>query len=124
MSIKLLPANRLETLTKFSTNSCNRSVLNVFHVRCAAQTFDRPSYVVGRYHFGGKDIMDGGLYYSEPYYSDPNYIKPYYIEPYYSSEPYYSGLAYLIFVICFTRAKFLENIIYTEKARKLRQNTQ
>ena len=33
-------------------------------------------------------------------------------------------LAYLIFVICFTRAKFLENKIYTEKMRKLRQNTQ
>ena len=38
-----------------------------------------------------------------------------------------SGLlkfAYLIFVIVFTRAKFLENKIYTEKKRKLRQNTQ
>ena len=37
-----------------------------------------------------------------------------------------SGAAwtYLIFVICFTRAKFLENKIYTEKTRKLRQNTQ
>ena len=33
-------------------------------------------------------------------------------------------LTYLIFVIFFTRAKFLENIIYTEKTRKLRQNTQ
>ena len=32
--------------------------------------------------------------------------------------------AYLIFVIFFTQAKFLENQIYTEKARKLRQNTQ
>jgi len=32
--------------------------------------------------------------------------------------------AYLIFVIFFTRAKFLENKIYTEKTRKLRQNTQ
>ena len=32
--------------------------------------------------------------------------------------------SYLIFVICFTRAKFLENKIYTEKTRKLRQNTQ
>ena len=32
--------------------------------------------------------------------------------------------AYLIFVIFFTRAKFLENEIYTEKTRKLRQNTQ
>ena len=32
--------------------------------------------------------------------------------------------AYLIFVIIFTRAKFLENKIYTEKTRKLRQNTQ
>ena len=32
--------------------------------------------------------------------------------------------AYLIFVIFFTRAKFLENEIYTEKMRKLRQNTQ
>ena len=31
---------------------------------------------------------------------------------------------YLIFVIIFTRAKFLENKIYTEKTRKLRQNTQ
>ena len=59
MSIKLLPANQLETLTKISTNSCNSSVLNVFHVSCAAQTFDRPSYVVERYHFGGKDIMVG-----------------------------------------------------------------
>ena len=32
--------------------------------------------------------------------------------------------AYLIFVIFFTLAKFLENKIYTEKTRKLRQNTQ
>ena len=32
--------------------------------------------------------------------------------------------AYLIFVIFFTRAKFLENKIYSEKMRKLRQNTQ
>ena len=32
--------------------------------------------------------------------------------------------SYLIFVIFFTRAKFLENKIYTEKMRKLRQNTQ
>ena len=31
---------------------------------------------------------------------------------------------YLIFVIFFTLAKFLENKIYTEKTRKLRQNTQ
>ena len=30
---------------------------------------------------------------------------------------------YLIFVIFLTRAKFLENKIYTEKTRKLRQNT-
>ena len=32
--------------------------------------------------------------------------------------------AYHIFVIFFTRAKFLENKIYTEKTRKLQQNTQ
>ena len=32
--------------------------------------------------------------------------------------------AYLIFVIFFTLAKFLENKIYTEKTRILRQNTQ
>ena len=32
--------------------------------------------------------------------------------------------AYLIFVIFFTQAKLLENRIYTEKTRKLRQNTQ
>ena len=32
--------------------------------------------------------------------------------------------AYLIFVIFFTRAKFLQNKIYTEKTRKLRQNTE
>ena len=31
---------------------------------------------------------------------------------------------YLIFVIFFTRAKFLEDKIYTEKTRNLRQNTQ
>ena len=31
---------------------------------------------------------------------------------------------YLIFVIFFTQAKFLENEIYTKKARKLRQNKQ
>ena len=31
---------------------------------------------------------------------------------------------YLIFVIFFTRPKFLENKIYTKKTRKLRQNTQ
>ena len=59
MSIKLLPANQLDSLTNLSTNLCNCSVLNVFHVSCAAQTFDRPSYVVERYHFGGKDIMVG-----------------------------------------------------------------
>ena len=35
-----------------------------------------------------------------------------------------SLMTYLIFVIFFTRAKFLENKIYTEKRRKLRQNTQ
>ena len=35
-----------------------------------------------------------------------------------------SPSAYQIFVIFFTRAKFLVNKIYTEKARKLRQNTQ
>ena len=34
------------------------------------------------------------------------------------------GRAYLIFVVFFTRTKFLENKIYTEKTRKLRQNTQ
>ena len=34
------------------------------------------------------------------------------------------GQTYLIFVIFFTQAKFLENKIYTEKTRKLRQNTQ
>ena len=34
------------------------------------------------------------------------------------------AVAYLVFVIFFTRAKFLENKIYTEKTRKLRQNTQ
>ena len=33
-------------------------------------------------------------------------------------------LAYLIIVNFFTRAKFLENKIYTEKTPKLRQNTQ
>ena len=59
MSIKLLPANQLDSLTNLSTNLCNCSVLNVFHVSCAAQTFDRPSYVVEGYHFGGKDIMVG-----------------------------------------------------------------
>ena len=32
--------------------------------------------------------------------------------------------SYLIFVIFFTLAKFLENKIYTKKTRKLRQNTQ
>ena len=41
------------------------------------------------------------------------------------SLPSLSGCdAYLIFVIFFTRAKFLENKIYTEKTRKLQQNTQ
>ena len=30
---------------------------------------------------------------------------------------------YLVFVIFFTQAKFLENKIYTKKMRKLRQNT-
>ena len=33
-------------------------------------------------------------------------------------------ISYLIFVIFFTQAKFLENKIYTEKTHKLRQNTQ
>ena len=32
--------------------------------------------------------------------------------------------AYLIFVVFFTQTKFLEYKIYTEKTRKLRQNTQ
>ena len=32
--------------------------------------------------------------------------------------------SYLIFVISFTQAKFLENKIYTKKTRKLGQNTQ
>ena len=36
----------------------------------------------------------------------------------------FRGGAYLIFVIFFAQAKFLENKIYTEKTRKLRQNTQ
>ena len=35
-----------------------------------------------------------------------------------------SSQPYLIFVVFFTRTKFLENKIYTEKTRKLRQNTQ
>ena len=35
-----------------------------------------------------------------------------------------SRVPYLIFVIFSTRAKFLENKIYTEKTRKLRKNTQ
>ena len=33
-------------------------------------------------------------------------------------------MSYLIFVIFFIQAKFLENKIYTEKTCKLRQNTQ
>ena len=33
-------------------------------------------------------------------------------------------IAYLIFVVFFTRTKFLKNKIYTEKTRKLQQNTQ
>ena len=37
---------------------------------------------------------------------------------------HHSSKPYLIFVIFFTRTKFLENKIYTEKKRKLRQNTQ
>ena len=32
MPIKLLPANQLDSLTKFSADSCNRGVLNVFHM--------------------------------------------------------------------------------------------
>merc|ERR1719350_2437524 len=40
-------------------------------------------------------------------------------------EQKYVGMnSYLIFVIFFTRTKFLENKIYTKKTRKLRQNTQ
>ena len=39
-------------------------------------------------------------------------------------EPQQKKNTYLIFVIFFTQAKFLENKIYTEKTRKLRQNTQ
>ena len=35
-----------------------------------------------------------------------------------------NGQTYLIFVVFFTRTKFLENKIYTEKTRKLQQNTQ
>ena len=38
------------------------------------------------------------------------------------SDDYF--ISYLIFVIFFTQAKFLENKIYTEKTRTLRQNTQ
>jgi len=40
------------------------------------------------------------------------------------SAPAVISGAYLIFVFFFTRAKFLEKKIYTEKTRKLRQNTQ
>ena len=32
MSIKLLPANQLDSLTKFSANPCSCGVLNVFHM--------------------------------------------------------------------------------------------
>ena len=39
-------------------------------------------------------------------------------------EHLYTIDTYLIFVIFFTLAKFLENKIYTEKMRILRQNTQ
>ena len=77
MSIKLLPANQLESLTKFSTNSCNRSVLNVFHVSSA---FDRPSCVVGRYHFGGEDIMVGSTIVS-PIIVIPTILSPTILSP-------------------------------------------
>ena len=43
---------------------------------------------------------------------------------YHNLHDHHDNHPYLIFVIFFTRAKFLENIIYTEKTRKLRQNTQ
>ena len=47
-------------------------------------------------------------------------------QPVYTSAHYYCrGIqAYLIFVVFFTRTKFLESKIYTEKTRKLQQNTQ
>ena len=35
MSIKVVPANQLDSLTKFSANSCNCGVLNVFHMLLA-----------------------------------------------------------------------------------------
>ena len=47
-----------------------------------------------------------------------------YLESDYLENAYLERDAYLIFVIFFTQAKFLENKIYTEKTRKLRQNTQ
>ena len=39
-------------------------------------------------------------------------------------QPCMKGRAYLIIVIFFTLTQFLENKIYTQKTRKLRQNTQ
>ena len=39
-------------------------------------------------------------------------------------QPCMKGRAYLIIVIFFTLTQFLENKIYTQKMRKLRQNTQ
>ena len=40
------------------------------------------------------------------------------------SEYHQELKTYLIFVVFFTQTKFLENKIFTEKTRKLRQNTQ
>ena len=42
----------------------------------------------------------------------------------FSSRSLRMKITYLIFVIFFTQAKFLENKIYPKKTRKIRQNTQ
>ena len=51
----------------------------------------------------------------------PRYPRP---PPSATQLPPVTSASYLIFVIFFTQTKFLENKIYTEKTRKLRQNTQ
>ena len=52
-----------------------------------------------------------------------DYVGSYKIAHHWTEEWFLRHPPYLIFVIFFTLAKFLENKIYTEKTRKLRQNT-
>ena len=54
----------------------------------------------------------------------PALILPFTFHTWFSMKQTLPVLSYLIIVIFFTLTQFLENKIYTQKTRKLRQNTQ